>query len=206
VTEKTLSLQLVEMADQVAELERQSSGGADRALGQQDWIAALERISELESQLAFERERYELLAMDYAGADADRKAQPHASDPGDLARIAELEKLLERYKTLNARQEAALGPRTKSIGTVFLDPAATIEKLESRNRELEAAIKHADAIVEQLTHDLDHEVRGSYAATLRITHLTAERDAALDRLQKARGWLSDGHADLITLGGILRHD
>jgi hypothetical protein len=51
VTEKTLSLQLVEMADQVAELERQSSGGADRALGPQDWIAALDRIAELEAAI-----------------------------------------------------------------------------------------------------------------------------------------------------------
>lgn len=104
-----------------------------------DWAAALQRIAELESQLAFERERYELLAMDYAGADADRKAQPPAPDPSDRVRIA----------------------------------------------ELESAVQHADKVVEQLT---------------------TERDAALDRLQKAREWLSDGHADLITLGGILRHD
>jgi hypothetical protein len=51
VTEKTLSLQLVEMADQVAELEKQSSNGTDRALGPQDWIAALDRIAELEAAI-----------------------------------------------------------------------------------------------------------------------------------------------------------
>lgn len=132
-----------------------------------DWAAALQRIAELESQLAFERERYELLAMDYAGADADRKAQPPAPDPSDRVRIAELESEVDLWVKLAD------------------DHLEVKNECAVRIAQLESAVQHADKVVEQLT---------------------TERDAALDRLQKAREWLSDGHADLVTLGGILRHD
>jgi vacuolar-type H+-ATPase subunit I/STV1 len=106
-------------------------------------------------------------------------------------RVVELERQLASYKAINARQEAALGPRAKSIGTVFLDPAATIEKLESRNCELEAAIKRADAVVEQLTAERDaalERVEALLKADARIRELEARLSSESALVEAVREW------------------